>query len=316
MYYLKKIYFLFWGWFVAKRILRKHNDYIIFSTYTGVGDRVFLLAYIEEYKKLYDKNIKIISCNTENPVYNIFGISESELVKVAKKDVIALNEFYKTDIGNRFRRMHPRLLSVTVDAYVRTDLIDYRDFVYYSDVVKAILKIPKDYIPKRIDSFQLSANCQRQICEAEIRTNGMVLLNPYSNSCNYIALSFFQTIADRLIENGYTVITSIYENQECLKGSFGLRFGLEDAIPLANHCKIVIGARSGFMDLISFSGTPIICVDNVLYQHNYLFCLEKCWKDNSKIFTVHWDRNAEGRSINEVYRLVEILGGREKAEIN
>ena len=79
--WLNKLYDLLHGHNIAYRIIKKYKGYKIVSIYSGVGDRVFALAYLKSY--LSKNNIskyKIVSATPENAVYRYFGFDKDILI--------------------------------------------------------------------------------------------------------------------------------------------------------------------------------------------------------------------------------------------
>lgn len=299
--YARKGYAAMGGLLTANSLIKHNPKSKMISTYSGVGDRVFTLSYLREYQKRNHINdIKIISADPYNAVYQYFDIKKEEILPVKREKMLMLNDFYTMDIGCHFRHIQPEILSVSVDVYVRSELFSSVEFVDYSHIVKAIYKLPQETKPAACKKFPLSKRTKQLIASGVIVPEKTVVMNPYANSCRNIPFSFFQKIANHLAARGYQVISSAIKGQKALENTYGLDFDLIEAISLCEICGTVIGARSGFMDLISFSEANIISIDNLLYPHKDLFLLEKCWKNHSRIKTYHWCKEDETRIAEQV----------------
>lgn len=310
--YIRSVIF---GYYYAREIIHQYPQSTVLIGYAGIGDRVFMLSYVNAFKTENNiKNVKIISSDPNNIIYKYFGIQDSDLIRMSYKKMTIINEFFTTDWGYRFQMRDKRFLPVSIDPYVRRTLFDFNDYILHSDIIKQIYRIPLDTIPKKFKYNSMSAISQKYFSDNEFEIGKTILINPYANSCKGIPLFFFQVIADAINTMGYKVITSLNNNQVALENTYGFKFPLSDALDLCSKCGIVIGARSGFMDLITYSEAKIICIDNVDYPHCSLFLLEECWKQNSNIKTFHWNRNSQNVLLEQILLTIkDYLGERNVA---
>ena len=265
------------GWWHAAKLIRKYPGTQIVLTLPGVGDRVFMLAYVREYQKYHSiDKLGIITADRDNDLYSCFGIEQNELISIDPEIMDLLNNFYFTDAGYFFRKKHHEILPVATKAYLRVDFYRHCGLFRFDSIVKHIYKIPQTTYPGEC-KYPAAKQLLKSLCEQDIILPGhTVLINPYANDCAGIPLAFFQKIADRLKECGYRVITSVFKDQKALEGTYGARFPIGDTIALCNICGTVIGARSGFMDFTTFSQARIICIDNLAYTAAQIFLLEDC----------------------------------------
>lgn len=302
---IKKLFNIIDGHFTARRLIRKYPGCKIISTYSGVGDRVFVLAYLKNYLELFNiNNFMVVSATPDNAVYQYFGVDNRHIFFLDKKRMLNLNEFYTSDWGFSFRHRHPELLSISIDAYMRLDLFDYSELFYYSDVVKSIFKLPLDSKPAKATKFEISDRIKKFFTMGKIEQGQTVVINPYANSCSEVPMSFFQIISARLASVGFHVVTSTIGEQEPLAGTIGIDFQLIEALDFCEKCGYVIGQRSGFMDLISFSEANIICVDAVSYPHSEMFKLEKCWPQNPNITTARYGSEEDNKLIDSIIEII------------
>lgn len=306
---INKIYDLFYGHAVACKIIKRYKGYKIISIYSGVGDRVFVLAYLKSYL-IRDKisKYKIVSAAPENAVYKYFGIEKENLIFLPKKRMLSLNAFYTSDWGFSFRHRHPELLSISADAYMRSDFFNYSELFYYSDVIKTIFKLPLSTAASKINVYNISSELMALFETGELISGRTVIINPYANSCGEVPSCFFQKISDKLRTCGFVTITSTIGSQRPLDGTKGIDFKLIEAVDFCNKCGFVIGQRSGFMDLISFSQAGIVCVDSILYPHSELFRLEKCRPQNEHIVTVRYGSYDEEKLIDFAVSMISKWG--------
>ena len=260
-----------------------------------------MIAYVRAYQKQHNiKNNKIISGDPDSPVYQCFGMKRNELIYEKEKHIYIMNKFYTTYAGFKFRKKYPQLVPVTIFAYVRTDLFDYNRIIRFSDVVKVIYQLPKSTTPDKCVSLSSGGLAEKLLAEGVIIPNRTVLMNPYANSVKELSLDLFEKIVKELTNWGINVIVSAQKGKRRISNAYHLDFTLDEAIPLCNAVGFVIGARSGFMDLVSFSNAAILSIDSDEYPHSDLFLLEDCWQQNHKIKTIRLCNGNEEELIKKV----------------
>ena len=79
------------------------------------------------------------------------------------------------------------------------------------------------------------------------------ILSPYAKSAKALPEGFWEELAERLIDKGYTVCTNIAGSEQAIEGTIPLSAPLEHIFDLVEKCGVFIGLRSGLCDLISHS---------------------------------------------------------------
>lgn len=295
------------GFITIKRIIRNNSGMKLLLTDIGVGDQVFMLAYVEKWATLYNiEQWRLVTPNSKIDLYKCFSISDDRQILVSDRLCHMLNLFCVSGFGYRFRKNHPEVLFVNAFGYFRGDrLLTSPCLFSFSMLTKAVYKIPQDTEPHE---WMGRTIVDKQIILYKYKIDvpeKTVLINPYANSCNKTPFSFFQKIADLLIRRGYPVICSVIGNQVPLEGTRGISFSLDEALTICEACNAVIGARSGFMDLVAFTSNKIICIDNRNYDFSDLFCLESCWPKNHNIRTIYYDESDENSEIEQIAEYVQ-----------
>ena len=78
-----------------------------------------------------------------------------------------------------------------------------------------------------------------------------VILSPYAKSARDLPDGFWEELAEKLIDMGYTVCTNIAGSEQAIEGTIPLAAPLEQIFDLVEKCGVFIGLRSGLCDLIS-----------------------------------------------------------------
>lgn len=319
-FYVNYIKVSIFGWKIARKLISNHPGKILIITDSGIGDQVFALAYLRSWEK-YNKidSWALLTNNSKNPLYRCFAINEDHLITLPQSDYENYLEYSNTIFGKKFRDSHDELLSTNVLTYFRGNRLLENPCIFdCSTLTKAILRIPNESEP-----FGCISHIQGDTL-ARLQKNGVgdlrktVLINPYATSCNQTPFRFFQKIADELEKEGFAVITSIMGNQKSLQDTLGICLQLDEVPAFCEACGMIIGARSGFMDLAALSDAKIICIDNEDYEFRDLFRLEKCWPSNNQICTYTYREETEDTDVAKIVaytnKMVNQMDDKDKGE--
>ncbi len=283
----------FFGWQTLKKIIKENPGKILLISDIGIGDRVFMLAYLNAWSDYYKINDwRILAINPNEPLYRCFSISRERLISVSKRKYMQINTLFSTVFGNRFIRKHQEILHVNALAYFRGNRLLVNPCAFlFSTLTKAVYRIPQNTAPANCVKGKKSDLLERLQSEEGINFDQTIFVNPFAYSCNQTPLIFFQKIVDKLVQEGFLVLCSTVEDQKPLVGSLGIFCSIDEAFSICETCRAVIGARSGFMDLMAFSNANIICIDNHDYKYSDLFRLEYNWPMNPHIRTFYYAAN-------------------------
>lgn len=274
---------------IANKLISDHPGTQMVFTYESIGDQCMELAYLREFQRVNGiEKVGVVTTNPNHALFSYFSEAYDELITISKADHDTLLKFYKSDLGQIYRRKHQQLLCAFYTAYVRSDLLFGNRYIRLSDIEKQIYRIPKDSIPCQIKELECEEWLAELVNKNLIDPGKTVLLNPYANSCSGIPVSFFELVAKECIKSGFTVITGVHGDQQPIRGTTGIEFGLEKTISLVNSCGYVIGMRSGFLDLCAFSKAKIISIDHDSYGIADATILEDWWPQNEHIRTYRY----------------------------
>lgn len=293
---------MFCGRIFLKKLIRKYSGKKLVLTDKGIGDQVFMLAYLKKWASYYHiDNWMVLAINKNDAIYKFFNIDESRLIKISAKKVEQINFFCTCVYGKRFREHHPEVLVANAFGFfLGNHLLDNPCIFDFSSLTKAVYRIPQDTEPSECVGCE-AEDLLRRLDEQGITELGKcIIINPYAVSCNQTPISFFQKIADALVKEGFSVLCSAVGEQMSLDGTIRVDLQLDEMFTLCNICGMLIGARSGFMDMMAFTDADIICISNINYEYADLFKLEKCWAQNPKIRTVDFNVSDEDRLVTQI----------------
>ena len=293
---------MFCGKIFLKKLIRRYSGKKLVLTDKGIGDQVFMLAYLKKWASYYHiDNWLVLAISTNDAVYKSFDIDESRLINISAKRDEQINFFCTCVYGKRFRNHHPEILVANAFGFfLGNHLLDNPCIFDFASLTKAVYRIPQDTEPSECVGCDVEDLLRKLGGQGITELKKCIVINPYAFSCDQTPISFFQKIADVLAKEGFSVLCSAVGEQVPLNGTIRVELLLDEMFTLCNTCGMLIGARSGFMDMMAFSNADIICISNREYEFSDLFQLEKCWSQNTKIQTIYYSDSAEDEIVAQI----------------
>jgi len=264
----------------------------------GFGDTLILCGFKEALEALYGASINFIIKPKHEIImkmydiedYSIQDFSEDELYKIAEANPIPqkgslfvahplfLNEKGLLDAFNKnkisFLNLHRKNLKLN-------DITEFKPPIKYPDLAKKF----KQYI------------------ETLASLDKIVLIAPEAKSLKGINSHFFEELVKDLNSKGYTVISSVVDKCNMLKGSIYLPLNLEEAVALSMVCHSVYATRSGFCDLIA----PVAKNLTVFYpdiQAYNAFNLRKIYNNSNISYLIVTHQITSGNFVSFITALI------------
>ena len=296
------LWMIFCGKINIKKIIRQDPKRKLVVSDRGVGDRVFMLAYLKKWAEYYHfEKWAILAINSKDSLYKSFLIEESRMIKITAKKYLQINLFCDSIFGRRFRKSHSEVLMANPFSYFNGAwLLDNPCIFDFASLTKAVYHIPQDTEPSECVGCEAEDLLRRLDEQGITELEKCIVINPYAVSCSQTPISFFQKIADALVKEGFSVLCSAVGEQMSLDGTIRVDLRLDEMFTLCNTYGMLIGARSGFMDMMAFTEADIICISNEDYEYADLFCLEKCWPQNPKIHTIYYNDSGEDEIVSQI----------------
>lgn len=293
---------MFCGRVFLKKLIRKYSGKKLVLTDKGIGDQVFMLAYLKKWASYYHiDNWMVLAINKNDAIYKFFNIDENRLIKISANKVEQINFFCTCVYGKRFRDHHPEVLVANAFGFfLGNHLLDNPCIFDFASLTKAVYRIPQDTEPSECVGCEAEDLLHKLGRQGITELEKCIVISPYAISCNQTPISFFQKIADALVKEGFSVLCSAVGEQKHLDGTVRVDFRLDEMFTLCNTCGMLIGARSGFMDMMAFTDADMICISNREYEFSDLFQLEKCWPQNPKIQTLYFNASDEDRLVTQI----------------
>ncbi len=90
--------------------------------------------------------------------------------------------------------------------------------------------------------------------------NKIVLFSPQAITLPALEKKYWECLAEEVKKQGFTVISSVLNEQEAVKGTVYIKLNCEEALQLAYHCHAVYALRSGFADMCFQLGKKLTVV--------------------------------------------------------
>lgn len=259
--------------------LIKSNDktHYVFST-PGIGDAILALSYISEFKRQRNINHVTFVCR---PGYvqrlcKYYPNAVDHVICLEKWELAALREFINSKLGQYYSGLcldRVTFAFVTSNVFLRAvwdnSILDYPT---YAKMV--MYKISLSSKPERPQIPRV--NITDIVSRYDLKKGKTVFINPTANSVRCEVSKLLIILASDLIAKGYRVVTLTAKDEELpIHGTHAIPCGLDLAFSLIEFGGILIGVRSGFMDVMVYANCKIISIEDIDYGYKSFYSLEK-----------------------------------------
>ncbi len=262
------------------------SGYEVMLYHQGFGETAIFLQVLYKYREMHQKKLFVItyvSTRTEllqasEYIDEVFEVPEDVYVALCK-DFDFRKEYGITD----FLTMHQYSLDRST---MKKEVCDY-------------LGIPKDTPYGAYSLPEVNANWDEYFQANHLIQGKTAYIVPHAIFMGKVVEDeFWEKLVNRLKEKGYTAILNM--PHEMVKGVPFAYFDIITSIRLAEKCGYVIGARTGFMDLVAaFSNLPL----QVIYPDDsnpaWEICKEHDWPE--PVYENYAKRYMESTGINTLF---------------
>lgn len=255
----KKIIIEIW----KKKNIKKDADIQYFFCPSGIGDTLYVLAYMKEYKNIYpNKKIYFIIKESHKFLVNMYSEYIDNVLIPSKFYFKILEQYLKVN-GKNSKIIYAHPFKIIYDP---CKILGIKN-ICLLDLYKVLLEIPIDskYCKPHISYVQ----------KAKIKIeNGIndksILLCPYCVSIPMIDKQVWEFIADYYIKKGYKVFTNVKdENEKSIKGTYPINLKLDDFCAVVEEFKHIYAIRSGLCDLMAFFDVKLTVLYPIDKEMNY-----------------------------------------------
>ena len=223
---------------------KKSQNDIYILTNSPIGDTIYCLAYLKEFKKQHpNKNIVLLGYKSRELIYQLYdyGYDRIEFIDSFSHKILSLlrrkpliNFLKHFDIYTTYPFFYKKVpfntKETTLDV-IRQDLLNLPIESQFT------LPIVPPQTVKSIDGFHLIKE-------------KIAVINPYSNTIRSVNIQLYTSIASYLQELGYIVYTNALSNQEIIPNTSRLNCSIYELYEICNHIPIMVSTRSGIIDFL------------------------------------------------------------------
>lgn len=255
--------------YIIYKFSNKNLHYIVVCDH--IGDSLIAFGYLEQYcrqKKIH--KAVIVTTKRMIPLTNYYKKCLDHLMILSSKKLRFVLEAGKTNLGNHIIKKLNHVTFINPSNEFTSEFLLYparfpmlslKDCIKYGELglkENTTFNIP---IYKTVD-------IEKEFQELRLKRGRTVILAPYEAAAAPVSLSFFDLLAENLIDKGFRMLTNVTSSkQRIAKGSSPLLCDIGKMAALAEYCGWVIGMRSGLFDLLSYADCHLIA----LYTPNNIF---------------------------------------------
>lgn len=230
--------------------------------FQGIGDIMITLGYLNEYiqKNGFQKAILFYVKGYEE-LYSFYDFDFAKKVAISKNCYRLLKTFFSTKIGQFVLRIRKDILCTDTIFYVGKSwktIFTISGLSVFKFIKEGImgLNVSSKIISPKIPNIHMEL-------QSDAKNKKIAVMNPYSKT---ILISAWQDVYKRLsqdlIELGYFVFTDCGKDKskKAIEGTLPFYGGLAESFELCKNASVVIGTRSGYLDLMLLSGTKTIAI--------------------------------------------------------
>ena len=257
------------------KLLIANRNTVYYIPHVGIGDYCEALGYLQAYKAYHKiSHITIVATKDRLELLS-FYTGYDDVMVLSTHSFTGLVYLGSLPIGRLIHLRCRRIENVSYTLHMNKSLLYMNPALHISECTKVILKIPKDseLVPPSVPEVDVAPLIE----EYHLPKLKTILPNPYTSgvAVRELESAFYPALAQALIRCGYRVVTILgNDQQKPILGTEGLTTSLAEAWYLAKWCGWVIGTRSGFFDLIQYSGCNVVALYSKNYQQKDFFALK------------------------------------------
>lgn len=134
------------------------------------------------------------------------------------------------------------------------------DVYFYGEILKRLNIKKINEITPIVFSDNVKDNAENKLHILGLQGKEFMIIAPEAQSNGTLTDLFWQNLSLHFLEKGIEVLFNVTKNTATNQYGKTSYFTLSEAMYIASKSKLIVGIRSGFMDLISYSGVPICCI--------------------------------------------------------
>ncbi len=211
----------------------------------GFGDTLILCGFKKALEINYSSEINYVIKPEHEVLMKLYDITNYSLKTFSKQELTEISaKNTEIKIGCEFVA-HPEFISNKNLLYSFMN-----NEISMVDLFRKTLNLPEDVrFEPPMNIPQISLSLQNRLNKIA-PLDKIVLLSTEAFSTKRINKFYLEDIVEELKEDGYTVISSVSDKDEVIKGSICMDLSFEEAVAVGINCAKVYAVRSGFVDVL------------------------------------------------------------------
>ena len=260
----------------------KRETMIFMCPYKGLGDVYMAGMFLKEYcrkNKIADYIITVTSSACKN-VIELFGISNIEILKQEDSDCVMQFAIFAGLKECKVKILHQRFPYTSgIGVLGNHKGTTFEDHYRYS-----IFEMEKDTVAQKPVKNTDDIETDKFFKENNLTQGNTVILSPYANTATKLEDKFWEDIAEKYKNKGYTVCTNGTGDREpAVKGTKQVFFQIKNAIDIVEKAGTFIALRSGLCDVVATANAKKIIYypDRVYQEGSFKDFYSLKWADES-----------------------------------
>lgn len=265
--------------YIIFKFPNKSIHYIVICDH--IGDSLIAFGYLEQYcrqKKIH--KAVIVTTKRMIPLTNHYKKCWDHLMIFSSKQLTFILEAGKTNFGNHVIKKLKHITFINPSNEFTSEFLQYParfPMLSLKDCIKYGELELKENTTFNTPIYK-TVNIEKEFQDLRLKRGRTIILSPYEAAAAPVSLSFFDLLAENLIDRGFRVLTNVTSSkQRIAKGSNPLLCDIGKMAALSEYCGWVIGVRSGLFDLLSYAECHLIALyapNNIYFNFFRLAALE------------------------------------------
>ena len=262
---------------INEYLTNKNQDKLMLINPYSYGDTMLICGFKDAIEKYHNVKTHFIVKPEHEVLMKLYGITDYSVKSFEKNELKEIAKTQKLENGCSFI-CHPCLLGDD-KKLLKSFLNCEMDFI---DIFRKTLSLPEEAeLKKPVHIPQITPELNEKLKNIA-PLDKIILFSPESFATERVTPRALEYRIKELKEDGYTVISSVKEKSEILKGSVYIPLSIYDALAIGINCAGVYAVRSGFVDLmIQYIDQMTVYYPNIrtFNQYNLKYFKDKTTND-------------------------------------
>lgn len=223
-----------------------------FECCAGLGDTLLTCGYLYALERKYQSHIRLLVKPSHAFIPEMYKIDDYLVIgKDISVDFIKRNAKRKPKRGAVYYAhpcKHPELWSFFEPLY------NFHLEIRFMKWFKQFLALADNTEFTEPECYPVLSEKTRKKCIQYGGVDKIVVFSPEATSVPLLPYYFWEDMAEKLNEEGLTVISNVIDPRNTVRGTHYLELSPSDAVALGKECHSVYSIRSGYCDLLFKKG--------------------------------------------------------------